>query len=113
MNHHNVLVQPGPLRVLPGARSYTTPSFRIVDFRRGVVRAHLPPALGRPFAMVYEAEEWTATQHMLELRRRSEYTPVLYGSGFGAVLCLIYAALMPMHKSKERMGMQKGIYDVQ
>jgi len=36
MYHRNVLIQPGPLSVPPANRSLSKPSYRIIDFGRGV-----------------------------------------------------------------------------
>ena len=36
MYERNVLVQPGPLTVPPANRSFNEPSYRIIDFGRGI-----------------------------------------------------------------------------
>ena len=38
VSDRNLLVQPGPLTVAPEKRSLKTPSFRLIDFGRGMVR---------------------------------------------------------------------------
>ncbi|KAI1792713.1 hypothetical protein LXA43DRAFT_1060411 [Ganoderma leucocontextum] len=68
MHVRNVVVQPGPLFAPPGARSYATPSFRIIDFGRGVVLSHIPPPLQWAFSELCKVEEWRA-HRVLELCR--------------------------------------------
>ncbi|KAI1792675.1 hypothetical protein LXA43DRAFT_1004508 [Ganoderma leucocontextum] len=95
MHVRNILVQPGPLAAPPAARSYATPSFRIIDFGRGMVLSYLPPQLQWVFAMICKGEEWRATR-VLELCRssecaRSEPLPV------DTILYMLYEGLMSMH----------------
>ena len=72
MYARNILMQPGPLHAPPAMRSYTTPSFRIIDFGRGVVLWHLPPPgegerEGKAFRQLCVGEEWRAAHRVLEL----------------------------------------------
>ncbi|PIL28823.1 hypothetical protein GSI_08868 [Ganoderma sinense ZZ0214-1] len=100
----NVLVQPGPLSAPLSARSYTTPSFRIIDFGRGVVFSHLPPGNERLFLNVCEAEEWCAVHKVLELCKagtkgspcRLEVEPVIH---LDEQLCTLYKNVMSLHWS--------------
>ena len=102
----NVLVQPGPLSAPRTVRSYKTPSFRLIDFGRGVVLAHLPPGSERLFSQVCQAEEWWAVHTVLELCREGmkgspcavRFDEVLH-TGLDTMLCGIYERTMSLHWS--------------
>ncbi|PIL28827.1 hypothetical protein GSI_08872 [Ganoderma sinense ZZ0214-1] len=100
MHPRNVLVQPGPLRAPPAARSYATPSFRIIDFGRGMALSHLPPSIHWMFAKICEGEEWKAARQILGFCEGWDHVRVVAASMVETLLCHMYVALMSMHWSK-------------
>ena len=97
----NILVQPGPLAALPSVRSYATPSFRIIDFGRGVVLSHLIPGFQLLFSMVCEGEERKAVHYALELcagaARGQQCAQVQLQPSLESMLCMLHESMLSLH----------------